>query len=51
MGKIVFGFATGWCLAVLLLYATKDYARLDSCEKAHNVYQCEMVAVPKTGEN
>lgn len=23
---------------------------LDNCAKSNNVYQCEMVAVPKTGE-
>jgi len=37
---------------LLLLEITDAYKKIDQskCAQANNVFQCEMIAVPKTGE-
>lgn len=48
-GMIFFmGAVLGLCATML---ATSYQKELDNCAKTHNVYQCELVAVPVTGEN
>lgn len=43
-------FITILWLLIFGLIGTNRTA-LDNCAKTHNVYQCEMVAVPRTQEN
>ena len=42
------GGVIGFCLAILSSGQAEQNDRLTACAKTHNVYQCEMVAVPKT---
>lgn len=51
-GAIVGAFV-GFLLAVAIIFSFLDPLNelpLTACEKSNNVYQCEMVAVPKSGE-
>jgi hypothetical protein len=47
VGSLIIGFG----LAILIFGSPNKYERkLRDCARQHNVYACEMVAVPKTGE-
>jgi len=44
------GFLLGFLFTATLIVTTFGSTMLDTCAKTHNVYQCEMVAVPKSGK-
>lgn len=58
MSDTNFSYWMGWCFGVLSAIAfflistpfrdsPSNQLALDNCAKTHNVYQCEMVALPK----
>jgi len=52
-GFLLIGFIWGiavCAIALSLMIGPVNQKALDTCAKTHNVYQCEMVAVPKIGE-
>jgi hypothetical protein len=42
-GLIIIGFCLGG-----FVYGTDNNQKLDTCAKQNNVYECEIIAVPKT---
>jgi len=53
LGSAIIGTFVGFLLAVAVMFSFLDPLNelpLTACAKTHNVYQCEMVAVPKVGE-